>query len=88
MNYEKSEADGDVKPQCAVTKTVTPPACINTNTDSSIEFVFPSEPFAPENKHNNHPSDDDTRPNEVGDDGNSTNSLIKEEDKGEDLFST
>ena len=88
MDYIKSDADDDINPQGVITTIFIFNSYVNTDTDSNIDFVSPSESFAPETEHNNDPNDADMQPDRVGDGENAENDMVVEEDEGEHLLST
>ena len=84
MEHTKSEFDDDIKPQGVASKIVVPDSCeiINDNL-----YLAPAESVAPES-HDGAIEDSDIHPDGVGQDKDSEDSFVVEEDEEHQLLST
>ena len=87
MDYTKSEFDDDMKPQGIVSKIVVPDSYENIETNSGTEFLAPTETVTQENQEGDV-EDSDIHPDGVGQDKNSEQDFVVEEDDEEHLLST
>jgi len=87
MDYAKSEFDDDVKPQGVASKIVMPDLHEITDVNLNNAFLAPTESVAPESQDGTI-EDPDIHPDGVGQDKDSEDSLVVEEDEEHQLLST
>ena len=85
--HAKSEFDDDIKPQGVVSKIVVPDSCEIIDDNLNNACLAPTESVTPESQ-DGAIEDSDIHPDGVGQDKDSEDSLVVEEDEEHQLLST